>query len=95
MAEGGDAALECNIAPVPWWCARSNVWFARGDWQVVMQCLRRALWWNPASDTALANMAGLMWELGCRDDAAQVEECVRAVATRVCVACVASDPPVW
>lgn len=39
---------------------RRNMWYARGEWEVMFDCWRKSLFWNPEQTSALLNMASVL-----------------------------------
>jgi tetratricopeptide (TPR) repeat protein len=54
------------------WNDLANCWYARGEWELAIECFRRALYWNPEQTAALLNLASLLSRLGFERDAAIV-----------------------
>jgi hypothetical protein len=52
----------------------SNMWYARGEWELCLDCFRRSLFWNHGHTSTLLNLAGVMVKLGFERDARSVME---------------------
>ena len=58
-----------RVALAGGWNDLGSLWIARGEWEMAVECLRRALFWNPEQTASLLNLAGLLTRLGFENDA--------------------------
>lgn len=54
------------------WNDLGNMWYARGEWEITMECFRRSLYWNPEQTATLINLMSVLVKLGFEHDAAVV-----------------------
>eukprot|EP01138_Halocafeteria_seosinensis_P014890 gb/GECG01015200.1/.p1 GENE.gb/GECG01015200.1/~~gb/GECG01015200.1/.p1 ORF type:complete len:229 (+),score=41.30 gb/GECG01015200.1/:1-687(+) len=48
------------------------MWYARGEWDMAIECFRKSLFWNPEQTATLLNLSSVLLELGFEKDAHQV-----------------------
>jgi hypothetical protein len=74
----GPSVLHATLARFPSYAHvehfHSNMWYARGEWELCLDCFRRSLFWNHAHTSTLLNLAGVMVKLGFERDARSVME---------------------
>jgi tetratricopeptide (TPR) repeat protein len=51
------------------WNDLANIWYARGEWELAVECFRRSLFWNPEQTAALLNLSSMLARLGFERDA--------------------------
>lgn len=61
-----------RVALAGGWNDLGNMWYARGEWELALECFRRSLFWNPEQTATLINLTSLLVKLGFEGDAAVV-----------------------